>query len=160
MSSASPVSPDARRPRLPRAARAPLASLVSLAVGAVAVLAACGGDDTTFVTEGSNDLRAACEQRRTWTRAKTVECLECMATAPLPACDCTVKQPFVGLCAQQLKLKLANPECDQTLGVCVNACKPDDCACNEACFASRKTCRARVSALDGCVAEVCDSHCR
>lgn len=123
-------------------------------------LAACGGDDTTFVTEGSNDLRVACEQRRTWTRSKTVTCLECVATAPLPACECTVKQPYVGRCAQQLKLKLANPECDQTLGVCVNACKSDDCGCLEACYASRKTCRARVSALDGCVAEVCDPICR
>ncbi len=121
MASASSVTRAARAP-LARA-RAPLASIAWLSVAGLASLAACGGDDTTFVTEGSNDLRAACEQRRTWTRAKTVTCLECLATAPLPACDCTVKQPYVGRCAQQLKLKLANPECDPTLGAACNGGK-------------------------------------
>ncbi len=124
------------------------------------MLGACGGDDTTFITNGSNDLRKACETRQTWSRAKSVQCLECMATAPLPACDCTVKQAYVGRCAQQLKLKLATPDCDNLLGRCANACNQSDCNCLESCYASREVCKARVAALDGCVAEVCESTCR
>jgi hypothetical protein len=125
------------------------------------VLGACGGDDTVFVTNGSNDVRRACEVRARWTNTKSVLCLECLATAPIPSCECTtVAKTFTGKCAQQLTLKKASPNCDDALTRCVGTCGQTDCGCLDLCYSSRAECRARASALDGCVAEVCDEACR
>ena len=130
------------------------------AMAASFVLCACGGDDTTFVTNGSNDLRKACDIRTSWSRTKSVPCLECLTTAPLATCNCTVKAPYVGRCAQQLALKKDSPDCDDALDRCVNSCGQNACGCLETCYSTRAGCKIRAAALDGCVTNVCDSVCR
>lgn len=123
------------------------------------IVIACGGDDTVFVTNGSNDLRKACEVRLGWKRSKEVKCLECITTAPLATCNCTVSAPYVGKCAQQLDLKRASADCDQPLERCVGSCSLNDCGCIDTCYATHQECRARASALEGCVSEVCGPLC-
>lgn len=132
-----------------------------LGLGALSVtVAACGGDDTVFVTNGANDLRKACDIRTSWTNTKSVPCLECLTSAPLATCNCLVKTPFVGKCAQQLALKKAAPDCDDALERCTNACGPNACGCLDNCYSSRAGCKVRAAALDGCVADVCAEVCR
>ncbi len=131
---------------------------IFLALGSV--LFACGGDDTPFVTNGSNDLRKACDLRAEWSQFKTVECQQCIATAPLATCNCTVSAPYVGKCAQQLAFKRASPDCDDALERCVGSCAQGACGCVETCYSSRADCKVRAAALDGCVTEVCSAVCR
>ena len=122
--------------------------------------AACGGDDTIFVTNGTNDVRKACDIRTSWTRGKTVTCLECLSTAPLATCNCIISAPYVGKCAQQLALRKASANCDDALERCVNGCGQNGCGCLENCYSSRGECKVRADALDGCVADICDAVCR
>jgi len=124
-----------------------------------AVVAACGGDDTVFVTNGSNDLRKACDVRLGWKRNKEVKCLECLITAPLATCNCTVSAPYVGKCAQQLELKRASPNCDDALERCVTSCGQNNCGCIDTCYSTRLECKSRAAALEGCVSEVCSAVC-
>lgn len=135
-------------------------SFVLAALSVISTLGACGGDDTVFVTNGSNDLRRACDARLAWTRTKTVTCLECLTTAPLATCNCTVTAPYVGKCAQQLALRKDSPDCDDALDRCVASCSQTECGCIELCYSTRAACKVRSAALEGCVTEVCASVCQ
>jgi hypothetical protein len=126
----------------------------------VVVAMACGPDPPPPQAVGVNDVRKACDIRTTWVRRTTTECTECLAIASTPECDCpALQREYSGKCSTHRDAKLAEPTCDG-VDACANNCPPADCACVENCYAGKATCRERGSALDGCLAELCDKSCR
>ena len=116
--------------------------------------------DVNSVSNGVNDLRKACDIRLGWTQTKTVDCQQCLATAQIATCNCTVSATYVGKCAQQLALKRASADCDDALERCVGSCAQSNCGCIDTCYSSRAECKVRAAALEGCITEVCSTVCR
>jgi hypothetical protein len=126
---------------------------------AVVVVIACGSDPPGQ-SVGVNDVRKACDIRTAWMRRSSTSCTDCIALASAPKCDCpALQRPYSGACSTHRDAKLAEPSCDGVDG-CVNNCPANDCNCVEGCYAGRDACRPRGAALDGCLAEMCDSECR
>lgn len=134
--------------------------LVLLSSVVVALLLACGGDDEPASSNGVDDLKVACELRTGWTRTKTQDCIDCRSIAKTPKCDCPAfQQDFAGKCADQGRAYGDERDCD-FVGDCVGKCAENDCACVDACYASRAACKPKADALDGCITDVCDAYCR
>ena len=108
---------------------------------------------------GVNDVRKACELRAAWTRAAERKCMDCVAAAPSPPCDCSEFKEFGGLCRSQDDARRSEPSCVDSIGDCTRACKPKDCACVEGCYSKAEACKVRAAAEDGCV-DVCDPQCK
>ncbi len=108
---------------------------------------------------GVNDVGKACAIRAQWTRPNSLDCNDCLGIASVAECDCTSVKDYAGLCSEQQNAKTKEPTCEG-VGECVFKCAAGDCACVETCYANKDICRERASALDGCLAEVCDTHCR
>ena len=123
---------------------------------------ACSGDDedaTPPTTNGVNDVAKACAIRAQWTQLNSLDCNDCLGVASVAKCDCTSAKEYAGRCSTQQEAKTDEPAC-AGVGECVFKCDANDCTCVEACYAGKDACRVRASALDGCLAEVCDSYCR
>ncbi len=131
--------------------------------GLLALLVSTAGcSSTPTSTPGSNgvdDVTKACEIRATWTHATSTACSSCYSYATTPRCDCT-DLDYAGKCSGQQKTKVDEPSCAD-VDTCIRACtSTTDCACVDACYTNKAACRKAASAVDGCVAETCDEHCR
>jgi len=124
------------------------------------LVGACGSSSENIgtTTNGVNDVREACEIRTAWTQAATPTCIECLAFAMAPRCECQHEE-YAGVCSEQQGAKNREPSCDGT-DACVNGCNTGDCDCVDACYAGKDTCHPLGSAVDGCLAATCDSYCR
>ena len=109
-------------------------------------------------TNGVNDVLQACRIRASWKSASATACNTCIGLATSPRCACT-DADYAGKCSEQQSAKTKEPSCEGT-DTCVNTCDRSDCACVDRCYASKPACRTPAAAVDGCVAEVCDSFCR
>lgn len=128
--------------------------------GLVALLVGCSSS-TPASSPGSNgvdDVKKACEIRTTWAHPTSGACTDCFAYAKAERCDCT-DLPYAGKCSGQDKARAAEASCGD-VDTCIRACTATDCACVDACYAAKAACRKAASAVDGCVAETCDEHCR
>lgn len=128
--------------------------LISLAVAACS----SSGSSSSSTTNGVDDVKRACEVRATWKSAQTTACTDCISYATTPRCECT-DLDYAGKCSEQKKAVDAEPTC---AGVesCVGACARSDCACADTCYAGKGACRSVASAANGCVAEICATHCQ
>jgi hypothetical protein len=115
-------------------------------------------DDPPAPTNGVNDVSKACAIRAQWTKATGPECADCFGASTVARCDCSTKD-YAGKCSEQQNEKNTEADC-AGVGECVFKCAANDCACVDACYANKNACRVRASALDGCLAEICDVHCR
>lgn len=77
--------------------------------------------------------------------------------AKAPRCEC-LADPVSGTCAPQMEAWVGSAEC-ALVRTCVDACK-DDCACVDACYDRRPSCRDVGGAADACVVGACDARCR
>lgn len=122
---------------------------------------ACGGEDRVEGHgNGVNDVLLACQIRGSWTNATRIKCLDCMVAAPLPACQCTAIKEYGEKCKAQADAMQAEPACTEAIAVCVRDCPTKDCACVDRCYASSPVCRAKASAKDGCIADLCTPVCQ
>ncbi|MCW5832601.1 MAG: hypothetical protein KIS78_09350 [Labilithrix sp.] len=140
-----------------RPARLVVVGLSLLAVATVACSADADADPVG--SNGVNDVSQACAIRAQWTRPNSTDCNECIGIASVAKCDCTAIKDYAGLCSTQQNAKNEEPTC-AGVGECVFKCDASDCACVEACYSGKEVCRERASALDGCLADVCDTYCR
>src|SRR5262245_32657215 len=131
---------------------------LGLTILAVTIVACSDGSDSPAPIVGVNDVGKACTIRASWTKLTTQTCSNCIGGASVPKCACSHDE-FSGKCSEQKTATYHEPTCSGT-GECVEHCNQGDCACVEACYANRDVCRTRASALDGCLAEVCNSYCR
>lgn len=132
----------------------PLFSLIGLTI-----LAACATDSEPPRNNGVNDVRRACEVRSAWTRAGTETCINCMAAAPSPKCQCESFKEFGGFCEIQEVERHAEPTCTSLLDDCAHTCSKLDCNCLEGCYAQAARCKQLAGARDGCVTAVCAQYC-
>lgn len=107
---------------------------------------------------GVNDVKKACEIRAAWTKGTTTACSDCTALAISPPCDCRKGDGYSGLCYDQDRAKVNEPQCDG-VDACIFKCAAD-CACADACLAGKDACRKLAAADQGCIAQVCDTHCK
>lgn len=133
---------------------------LTLSSVALIALAACAIDAESKRGNGVDDVRKACEIRTTWTRSTTETCINCLAAAPLPACDCEQFKEFGALCELQQAERHADPGCTEALDDCTRNCPKADCGCLEGCYASSASCKRLAGALDGCVAAACAQYCQ
>lgn len=108
---------------------------------------------------GVDDVKVACEIRAAWTKPNAEKCVNCLAGAGQPACNCELFKEFAGKCHDQNAARLANPGCTPPAD-CTYKCAKSDCACIDACFAASQECRRLASATDGCVTDVCGAYCK
>jgi hypothetical protein len=130
------------------------------AIGVLLVIAVgCGAkeDDPPKGGDGVDDVKAACEIRAKWVRTGN-DCSLCEASVPLPPCDCSSTAAFAGACVDQQDAQ--RRVCSDAINLCVFHCDATDCACVEACYAADDACKKASAARDGCIAEVCDKHCK
>ena len=131
--------------------------ILGILLGAVA---ACAPDHEPPVNNGVDDVRHACEIRASWLHAEAVKCVNCVAAAPSPACDCEAFKEFGGLCKNQEDARRAEPSCNDANDLCSRTCAKTDCACVEGCYAQAEACKRVIAARDGCVADVCTQYCK
>lgn len=120
---------------------------------------ACSSEVEDASTNGVNDVAQACAIRTQWTKQTSLACADCLGVASVAKCDCTSSKEYAGRCFAQQDAKNDEPTC-AGVGECAFKCAAGDCGCVEACYANKDTCRVRASALEGCLAETCDSYCR
>jgi hypothetical protein len=141
-----------------------LPSFAALAAASSLLAIACsssssgGAPPVQNAGNGVNDVKQACAIRTAWTQRISTTCSTCLSEAPVPACECDT-DPHRAQCLQQSQAKTNEADCTRAISDCTVACH-DDCACVDACYAGHDACRVVASALDGCVAAVCDSSCR
>lgn len=126
-------------------------------VAALVLATACSSNDDP-PRNGVNDVVKACQIRVGWKNATAEKCVNCLAAAPSPACECEEFKAFGGLCKSQDDARRAEPSCTGAMEDCSRACN-DDCGCIAACYASAPACRRLIDARDGCVADVCTPSC-
>ncbi len=136
-------------------------SLLSLACLGTVALAACSssssGTQVVPSTNGVDDVKKACDIRSTWANAHTSACTGCTSLVTTPRCSCA-SNDYEGACSNQQAGVTNEPTCTG-IDECVNKCG-SDCTCVDGCYAGKDACRTRAAALDGCIADVCDPHCR
>jgi len=123
-------------------------------------LVACAKDSEPERNDGVNDVRLACQVRATWTNAGSEKCINCMAAAPLPACECPSFEEFGALCEIQEVERHADPGCTSALDDCTRICAKSDCGCLEGCYSQAARCKQLAGARDGCVAAACAQYCQ
>lgn len=133
-------------------------SIATLLLSFAVVVGACTEDEPPPAITGVNDVVKACGIRAQWTRLSSLECNECVGISTTPLCDCTARKDYAAKCHEH-QLKRNKEAACEGVGTCTLNCR-EDCNCVEQCFAGHEACRPIASALDGCVAEVCDPHCR
>jgi hypothetical protein len=125
----------------------------------LAALAACAPKEDE-PRNGVNDVRASCTIRTTWANASRDKCVNCLASAAAPACECETFKEFAGQCYSQDQARLAEPSCTTPVKDCAHNCPKSDCGCVEACYASAEACKRATAATEGCVTDVCAPHCK
>lgn len=133
-------------------------SLSMAALAVAASLSACGGDSKADPV-GVNDVRQACEVRRSWAKPTDDKCISCQAAAPTVECSCPDYKDFAGKCQQATDAMKAEPTCTSQIEVCVKTCSVTDCDCIDRCYAQAATCKRAAGSRDGCVAEICAQYC-
>ncbi len=144
--------------RFARTASLSLALGLSCLAGAPACSSASSSSTMTPTTNGVNDVLKACQIRATWTNASSTPCTNCIGNSLAPRCPCS-DHDYAGACSDQNTARNKEPTCDGTAD-CVTKCAHGDCACVDACYASKAACRTLASAADGCVAEICVQYCK
>ena len=134
--------------------------MLSLSLFGTIALVACAKDSEPDRNDGVNDVRKACEVRKAWTKAGSEKCINCMAAAPAPACDCESFKEFGALCELQEAERKAEVSCTSALDDCTRICVKSDCACIEGCYAQASRCKQLAGARDGCVANACAAYCQ
>ena len=110
--------------------------------------------------KGVDDVKKACEIRATWARAATSACVDCTSISQAPVCGCPAfQQAYIGQCVDQARAHAIEPSCEGTAD-CIAKCAATDCDCIDRCYVGKPRCRELASAVDGCVADVCDAYCR
>lgn len=122
-------------------------ALSSVSIACVAL--ACGSSTPS--------VRQSCNQRAGWALSQTRSCIDCVALAKSPHCDCFADSAS-GACAQQTAAWVNSTDC-AAVRACVTACK-DECGCVDACYDQRPACRDIGGSADACVVATCDSRCR
>lgn len=130
---------------------------VTTALAALLVFTACSSDDEA-PRNGVNDVRAACQIRVAWKNPSAEKCVNCVAAAPSPQCDCEAFKEFAGLCKDQDDARRSEPSCTSAMEDCARACK-NDCGCVEGCYAQAAACKRIIDGRDGCVVDVCSQYC-
>jgi hypothetical protein len=133
-----------------------MVSVQPLAGVSLVLAVACSSNPPA--NNGVNDVRKACDIRRGWLRKDGSQCINCQVSAPALPCPCSETDPVLSKCHDQQKAVNAEPQC-AGIDRCVGDCK-DECACIDRCYAGREACYRVASAMDGCVADLCDSRCR
>ena len=131
-----------------------MAGLVS-----IVTLVACS-DDGPPPRNGVNDVLKACQIRAAWTKSNAEVCVNCVAAAPSPKCECESFMDFAALCADQDNARRSEPSCNDANDMCTRVCPKTDCACIENCYAGAPACKNVVAARDGCIADVCTQYCQ
>ncbi len=141
---------------------------VTIAVTPLALAMCVGGCSSTSSaaptnggivgTDGVNDVSKACVIRTGWMASSTTACSRCTGLSTSSRCPCA-SYDFEGACATQESAVAKEPGCVNAHS-CEASCKQGDCACADACYAGKDACRPKAAALDGCLAEVCDSYCK
>ena len=137
-----------------------LFTVAAVLVGSGFATSACSPKDGDPPRNGVNDVRKACELRASWTKGADRTCINCVAAAPSPACDCPDFKEFGGLCKSQDNDRRAEPSCTDAIGNCTRACAAKDCACVESCYAQAEACKRVAAAEDGCIADACTKYCQ
>lgn len=139
-------------------------SWVAAVVFSCGAVAACtssspsGNPTPPPADNGVDDVAKACAIRAQWKNASGGVCTQCMGLAITPHCDCE-NEDYASRCNAQQQARNAEPTCEGVAS-CIGNCTSTDCACIDACYAGKPACRTAASAVDGCVAEVCDPYCR
>jgi hypothetical protein len=137
----------------------PVAFLVVASVASVVALLACS-DDGPPPRNGVNDVFKACQIRAAWTKPTAENCLNCVAAAPSPKCNCESFKEFGGICLDQENGRRSEPSCNDANDTCSRTCPKTDCACIENCYAQAPACKQVIAARDGCIADVCTQYCQ
>jgi hypothetical protein len=143
--------------RLPSVSSARSVACVVVGAFALVVFTACSSDDEP-ARNGVDNVLQACQLRVAWKNPTAEKCVNCVAAAPSPQCDCEAFKEFAGLCKTQDDARRAEPSCTGAMEDCARACK-DDCACVDACYAQAAACKRIIDGRDGCVVDVCTPYC-
>ncbi len=134
------------------------AFVLFIAVTSGLAFQACSNGDETPPTSrvGVNDVRLACETRRTWDRTKPT-CSLCESAVIAPRCECSSLAAFSAACEAEERARTS--ACPESVRECVFRCVRDDCPCILACYEGAERCKAASDARDGCIGEVCRTEC-
>jgi hypothetical protein len=133
----------------------------SFAAALATMLVTCKSSDSSSGTRdaGKRDVREACARRVAWKNRLMKTCTQCMGLAAAPACGCkTDTKEYSGLCAAEQQAKIRASECTDAYACAVDC--HTDCECVSRCYEGQPKCYELASAVDGCLADVCDSFCR
>ena len=152
----------------PRRGNVPLVSIrivrfvffVLVAAGFVGGCSSCNKKEDSTPQNGVNDVKKSCEIRAAWPNRTERKCIDCIAAAPSPPCNCEQFRDFGGLCAPQGEARRVEPTCTQAVDDCTHLCKDKDCACVDKCYAQAEACKRATAAREGCVTEVCTRYCQ
>jgi hypothetical protein len=123
-------------------------------------LVACKKDADAEAKAALRDVRKACEHMAKWPRPLKRSCTRCMAYSTTPACNCpSDKEVYSGQCYPPRQAQVDEKSCEP-VSACVNKCARSDCECITRCYDAQERCYKLASMVDGCVADVCDAHCR
>lgn len=123
-----------------------------------AVACSASNEQPSSTTVGVNDVVKACAITSAWANASTQKCTDCKGLVTTPKCACS-NDAAGGSCNEKQRAVTDEPTC-AGVAPCISACAVTDCGCVDRCYADKAKCRELASARDGCVTEVCDSHCR
>jgi hypothetical protein len=140
-----------------------LPTFVLLASSVSLVALGCSDDGPTpspvpNAGNGVNDVVKACEQVAGWTRPFGLECSNCRSNVRAAPCECGADET-AAKCHEQSATKDGETDCTAEVAECAGRCG-SDCACVGQCYVGHDACRRVASAVDGCVATVCESRCR
>ncbi len=125
---------------------------------ALGASAACTASTEPQLRVGVDDVFKACQVRVAWKESTAETCVNCLAAAVSPACECEAFKEFGGLCHAQDEARRAEPSCTGASEDCARACGAG-CSCLEACYVQTSACKRLIDARDGCVVDVCTRSC-
>ena len=137
----------------------PLHLASALALLSACLAPACNGQESDSAPLGVNDVRKACEVRRTWKAPTGSKCITCQSTSVLADCGCEAFKDYAAKCVAPQDAVKAEASCTDQVQVCVKSCQVTDCDCIDACYVSAEACKRAAGGRDGCVAEVCAPYC-
>lgn len=117
--------------------------------------------DATGATQAlRTDVRKACEYQNAWPQRIHKTCTQCVSLSAAPACGCPADQrEYSGKCYQDFLAKKNDESC-KSVYECTNKCLRNQCDCIAKCYEGHDACMKLAANLEGCIAEVCDPHCR
>jgi len=134
---------------------------MAAALGVLVPLVACSSSKSDGADAGTTlaslDLATACAKRNAWTRESSGDCSSCLSRSQVD-CGC-VDESYVGKCTAQATARANEADCTSAVNDCLSKCV-DDCGCKSTCLTGHDRCRAVVTDLESCVAQICDPSCR